>query len=142
MGALLALGSLELGVNWVQHWLMLHASSLRITPEVLRLMARPDEFKGGWRALGTLAPDRLSALRRIATIGTSPSTKTTSSSCTRHFYDTAKKTRGIAASTKTNTNSVAAFDDKGVQIDIVLRNSRGLKFPRRRLGNPVSNRSK
>ena len=27
-----------------------------------------DEFKGAWRALGTLAPDRLSALRRVATI--------------------------------------------------------------------------
>ncbi len=30
--------------------------------------ARIDEFKGAWRALGTLAPDRLSALRRVATI--------------------------------------------------------------------------
>lgn len=27
-----------------------------------------DEFKGAWRALGTLAPDRLSALRRVATV--------------------------------------------------------------------------
>ncbi|WP_292469160.1 hypothetical protein [Mesorhizobium sp.] len=27
-----------------------------------------DEFKGAWRALGTLAPERLSALRRVATI--------------------------------------------------------------------------
>jgi len=42
--------------------------TLRITPEILSLIARIDEFKGAWRALGTLAPDRLSALRRVATI--------------------------------------------------------------------------
>lgn len=47
---------------------MLRTESLQITPEVLRLIARIDEFKGAWRALGTLAPDRLSALRRVATI--------------------------------------------------------------------------
>ena len=47
---------------------MLRAESLQITPEVLSLIARIDEFKGAWRALGTLAPDRLSALRRVATI--------------------------------------------------------------------------
>ncbi len=47
---------------------MFRADSLQITPEVLGLIARIDEFKGAWRALGTLAPDRLSALRRVATI--------------------------------------------------------------------------
>ena len=47
---------------------MLDARSLQITPEILRLIARIDEFKGAWRSLGTLAPDRLSALRRVATI--------------------------------------------------------------------------
>ena len=35
---------------------------------MLGLIAGIDEFKGAWRALGTLAPDRLSALRRVATI--------------------------------------------------------------------------
>lgn len=47
---------------------MLRTNTLQISPEVLRLIARIDEFKGAWRALGTLAPDRLSALRRVATI--------------------------------------------------------------------------
>ena len=47
---------------------MLHLESLQITPEVLSLIARIDEFKGAWRALGSLAPDRLLALRRVATI--------------------------------------------------------------------------
>jgi Fic family protein len=47
---------------------MLESSTLRITPEMLSLVAEIDELKGAWRALGTLAPERLSALRRIATI--------------------------------------------------------------------------
>lgn len=42
--------------------------SLQITPELLALVAEIDEFKGAWRALGTLAPERLKALRHIATI--------------------------------------------------------------------------
>lgn len=42
--------------------------TLTITPEILALIAEIDEFKGAWRALGTLAPERLSALRRVATI--------------------------------------------------------------------------
>jgi Fic family protein len=42
--------------------------TLCITPELLGLIAEIDEFKGAWKALGTLAPERLSALRRIATI--------------------------------------------------------------------------
>ena len=41
---------------------------LLITSEVLRLIAELDEFKGRWQALGQLAPERLSALRRVATI--------------------------------------------------------------------------
>lgn len=47
---------------------MLRIDTLQITPEILSLIARVDEFKGAWRALGTLAPDRLAALRRVATI--------------------------------------------------------------------------
>jgi len=49
-------------------WVMLRVETLQITPEVLGRITRIDEFKGAWRALGTLAPDRLSALRRVATI--------------------------------------------------------------------------
>jgi Fic family protein len=47
---------------------MIDASTIQITPEILVLIAEIDEFKGAWRALGSLAPDRLSALRRVATI--------------------------------------------------------------------------
>ncbi|MES2355497.1 MAG: Fic family protein [Pseudomonadota bacterium] len=47
---------------------MIATNTVHITPEILSLIAGIDEFKGAWRALGTLAPDRLSALRRVATI--------------------------------------------------------------------------
>src|SRR5579863_9589710 len=47
---------------------MFRTDTLQITPEILGLIARIDEFKGAWRALGTLAPERLSSLRRVATI--------------------------------------------------------------------------
>jgi Fic family protein len=47
---------------------MLTIDTLQITPEFLTLIAEIDEFKGAWRAFGTLAPERLNALRRVATI--------------------------------------------------------------------------
>ena len=47
---------------------MINTDTLHITPELLGLIAEVDEFKGAWKALGTLAPERLSALRRVATI--------------------------------------------------------------------------
>ncbi len=43
-------------------------AALRITPEILRLIADIDEFKGAWRAMTALAPERLAVLRRVATI--------------------------------------------------------------------------
>ncbi len=42
--------------------------TLKITHDFLRLIGEIDEFKGAWRAFGTLAPERLSALRHVATI--------------------------------------------------------------------------
>ncbi len=32
------------------------------------MIAETDEFKGAWRAIGRIAPERLSSLRRVATI--------------------------------------------------------------------------
>jgi Fic family protein len=48
--------------------MMLKTDTIQITPELLALISEIDEFKGAWRALGTLAPERLNALRRVATI--------------------------------------------------------------------------
>jgi hypothetical protein len=36
--------------------------------EMLRLVGAIDEFKGAWRALRHIAPERLTALRRVATV--------------------------------------------------------------------------
>lgn len=46
----------------------LDTSIIRITPEILSLIAEIDEFKGAWQAIGRIAPERLSGLRRVATI--------------------------------------------------------------------------
>ncbi|MUZ76282.1 Fic family protein [Agrobacterium vitis] len=46
----------------------LNTATVRITPEILSLIAEIDEFKGAWRAIGRIAPERLSGLRRVATI--------------------------------------------------------------------------
>jgi len=46
----------------------IRTDSLVITPEMLALIAGIDEFKGAWRALGRLAPERLRRLRKVATI--------------------------------------------------------------------------
>ena len=46
----------------------MNLETLTITEDVLFIIAELDEFKGAWRALGRLAPERLSALRHVATI--------------------------------------------------------------------------
>ena len=47
---------------------MYSLSKTRITPHLLKVIGEIDEFKGRWEALGNLAPERLSVLKRIATI--------------------------------------------------------------------------
>jgi Fic family protein len=53
--------------GWI-NGVALNTSTLRISPEILSLIAEIDEFKGAWRAIGRIAPERLSGLRRVATI--------------------------------------------------------------------------
>ena len=43
-------------------------TSLIITPELLRLISEIDEFKGSWRVQNAQSPERLLALRHVATI--------------------------------------------------------------------------
>jgi Fic family protein len=47
---------------------MWNISAVLITPEMLSLISEIDEFKGAWRLLGRLEPERLQALRKVATI--------------------------------------------------------------------------
>ena len=162
---------------------MLRTDHLQITPEILNLIARIDEFKGAWRALGTLAPERLSALRRVATIesiGSSTriegstlsdrqveqllSTLAVKSFATRDEQEVAgyaalmdlvfstwqdirltenhlkqlhqillrhsEKDTWHRGNYKTNPNSVAAFDENGVQIGIVFETAMPFDTPR------------
>jgi Fic family protein len=47
---------------------MLNTDTINVTQELLAFLSEIDEFKGAWRALGTIAPERLNALRHVATI--------------------------------------------------------------------------
>jgi len=47
---------------------MLDIKNITITPKMLNSISEIDEFKGKWTATQDLAPDRLSSLKRIATI--------------------------------------------------------------------------
>ncbi|MBK7237483.1 MAG: Fic family protein [Sterolibacteriaceae bacterium] len=162
---------------------MLRTNTIQITLEILSLIARIDEFKGAWRALGTLAPDRLSALRRVATIesiGSSTriegsklsdreveqllSNLEITSFATRDEQEVAgyaelmdlvfaswqdipftenhikqlhqillrhgEKDAWHHGNYKTNSNSVAAFDENGAQIGIVFQTATPFDTPR------------
>ena len=48
-------------IGWLNGYkisFMLQVDTLQITPEVLSLIAGIDEFRGSWRALVRLAPER------------------------------------------------------------------------------------
>lgn len=162
---------------------MFSTDSLHITPETLSLIARIDEFKGAWRAMGTLAPERLSALRRVATIESiGSSTRIEGSKLTDREVDKLLSNLAIQSfetrdeqevagyaelmdlvysswrdipfnenhvkqlhqillrhsekdsrhrgQYKTNSNSVAAFDEDGVQIGIVFETASPFDTPR------------
>lgn len=47
---------------------MFNLDQIKITPEMLSIIAEIDEFKGSWKALGKIAPERLQALKKVATI--------------------------------------------------------------------------
>ncbi len=46
----------------------IRTGTLTITPGILQQIAAIDEFKGAWAAIGRISPERLAALRRVATI--------------------------------------------------------------------------
>jgi Fic family protein len=46
----------------------IRTDTIAITSAILKLIAEIDEFKGAWTAIGRISPERLTALRRVATI--------------------------------------------------------------------------
>ena len=162
---------------------MFQSDTIQITQEILSMIARIDEFKGAWRAFGTLALDRLSALRRVAiieSIGSSTriegsklsdreveqllSNLEIKSFATRDEQEVAgyadlmdlvfsswqdipftenhikqlhqillrysEKDSWHRGNYKTNSNSVAAFDEHGAQIGIVFQTASPFDAPR------------
>src|SRR3989338_231218 len=57
-----------MGVNGWIHGYSMNITTPKITDEILQLIAEIDEFKGAWKAMGRITPDRLVNLRRVATI--------------------------------------------------------------------------
>lgn len=47
---------------------MYNTENIKITPEMLSIIAEIDEFKGSWKVLGKVAPERLQSLKKVATI--------------------------------------------------------------------------
>lgn len=53
---------------WVYMGDLMDEVPVAISPEILRLVAGIDEFRGAWQAFHSIAPDRLDLLRKVATI--------------------------------------------------------------------------
>lgn len=53
---------------WVYMGIIMDVPTVTITPEMLKLIAAIDEFKGAWKAFQNLAPDQLGRLRKVATV--------------------------------------------------------------------------
>lgn len=98
---------------------MIQSNSVQITSEVLSLIAGIDEFKGAGRALTTLVPARLSALRRVATIESIGSSTLIEGNKLSDREDY-----------KTSTNSVVAFDEDGKQSGVVFETATPFDPPR------------
>ena len=47
---------------------MIHSIESSMTLEVVKLLTEIDEFKGSWRVYQNIAPERLQALRQVATV--------------------------------------------------------------------------
>ena len=96
---------------------MVTVDTLNITPEMLRLIAQIDEFKGAWKALGTLAPERLTALRRVATIeSVGSSTRIEGSKLSDRHVETLLANLSIHTFTTRDEQEVAGYAETMEQV--------------------------
>lgn len=90
--------------------IMFKTDNLQISQEILGLITEIDEFKGAWRALGTLAPERLEALRKIATIeSTGSSTRIEGSKLTDRDVERLLSTIDIKSFATRDEQEVAGY---------------------------------
>ena len=52
---------------------MLENLDIKINNQMLSIISEIDEFKGSWKLLGKMAPEKLRALKKVAKIERSPS---------------------------------------------------------------------
>lgn len=107
-----------------------NTSSLVVKSRILARILQVDKFKGAWRALGTLAPERLSSLRGVTTIESIGSSTGIDASIAVTENHIRQLHRGLLKHSpkderhrrpyKTSANGVAAFGETGTQIGIVF----------------------
>ena len=89
---------------------------------MLRLLARIEEFRGTWRATGTLPPHRLNSLRQIATIESiGSSTRIEGSALTDHEVESLLRGVGVRRFATRDEQEVAGYAEA---IDLII-NSHG-----------------
>ena len=103
-------------VNWMELEVEMdgtpNIAGLAITPEVLKFISGIDEFKGAWRAIGRIAPDRLSALRRVATIeSAAASTRIEGAKLTDREVERLLSNLNIKSFTNRDEQEVAGYAD-------------------------------
>jgi len=47
---------------------LININNIKLTSDMLLIISEIDEFKGSWKAIGKLSPERLKALKKVATI--------------------------------------------------------------------------
>lgn len=86
--------------------------NLSITLQILSLIAEIDEFKGAWRALGQLAPEQLTSLKRVATIESiGSSTRIEGSKLTDKEVETLLNNLSIEKFSSRDEQEVAGYSD-------------------------------
>lgn len=100
------------------------ASAPAVTNELLRLVAEVDEFKGAWDAISRMAPDRLSRLRRVATIeSTGASTRIEGAALTDGEVERLLANLDIQPFTTRDEQEVAGYAEA---VEMVLGNWRAI----------------
>jgi Fic family protein len=91
---------------------------LALGPDLVKLIAEIDEFKGRWEALKTLSPDRLSALRKVATIeSVGSSTRIEGAKLTDAQVETLLSNLSIGSFTTRDEQEVAGYAEA---VDLVF----------------------